>query len=79
MSQWVDFLEAVTKAAVTIEPDIAIVWHEQRKEWAYYPASAWQRPSGMSLFPWTPPPYPAVAFVRPDGSWTPGPNYKEQL
>lgn len=73
--------DAITKAAkfateaavVTTKPDIAVVWHEQRGEWAYYNADAWEPSQG--LLPWQPPPYPAVAFVAPDGSWTKGPGY----
>jgi hypothetical protein len=65
---------AAAALAVTTEPDIAVVWHEKRKEWAFYSANAWQRPSETPFLPWAPPPYPAVAFVQPDGTWTPGPG-----
>lgn len=65
---------SVAALAVTTEPDIAVVWHEQRGTWAFYSANAWQRPAGRSLLPWSPPTYPAVAIVRPDGSWSPGPG-----
>ena len=77
-------LQAILKAAsfaaralaVTTDPDVAIVWHWRRKDWAFHSASAWTRPSQTSFLPWSSPPYPAVAFVKPDGTWTPGPAFK---
>jgi len=54
-------------STVTVSPNIAIVWHEQRKAWAFYNADAWI--PGHGLLPWKPPPYPAVAIVQPDGIW----------
>lgn len=65
---------SVAALAVTTEPDTAVVWHEQRGAWAFYSANAWQRPAKPSLLPWSLPPYPAIAIVRPDGTWTPGPG-----
>ena len=77
-----DLPQALAKAAaisaaalaVTTEPDTAVVWNHERKAWSFFRADAWRRPKETSCLPWSQPPYSAVAIVRPDGTWTPGPG-----